>query len=346
MPPIPQSFGARFLLRQTPCRCRPTTPSTPTSSHLFIRIRFLQTRPAGRPSAALPPKPRAALNRGNASSTTTPTKNITLAPRSPVLENRALKTYVDQLASRGRTLLYEAPSHFWYRFSSFAAGAFCISYTTYQYFEVIAHPREGLAWWVPHAFAVICMFMAGMGTYFVLGTSRLVRSIEVVPTRLLTRTLSRKAQKSSSIYIEITTARPIPFLPPKKTLYLPQEVQLPFRMQGVLSKFGGQQQSAPQKKSLSMAEQVRAERAAREAKAKAAQYTRDHILTTPFRDAVSGFRQVWAGIRRPFYREGFAKLQLKDGDYKLDVTGGWTLDDGRAMDRLFAARPGGRGPKI
>ncbi|KAJ4292290.1 hypothetical protein N0V88_005922 [Collariella sp. IMI 366227] len=241
--------------------------------------------------------------------------------------------------------LYEAPSHFWFRAGCFSSGAFCVSYTVYQYWTVLLHPPEGLMWWIPHAFGAIIVFMAGMGAYFVMGAGRIVRSIEAVPAAEVVKKISGKVlaggeaagAAKSPIYIEVSTRRMVPFMPVKKTVLLPEEVQLPFRMHSVFSAGGIGALMA--QKQMSLAERVRVERAAREAKEAARKHTMDNLMTAPFRDAGKAFGVAWNGIRRSFNREGFAKIKLGKAEYKLDVTDGWALDDGRAMDRLLSVRP-------
>ncbi|KAK4157992.1 hypothetical protein C8A00DRAFT_11176 [Chaetomidium leptoderma] len=251
-------------------------------------------------------------------------------------------TYAEQLALKGRTLLYESPSHFWFRAGCFSSATFCVSYTVYQYWAVILHPPEGLMWWIPHAFGAILVFMAGMGAYFVMGAGRIVSSIEAVPAAAVAKHIIAKAANNqaatSPIYIEVATRRMAPFMPAKKTILLPEEVQLPFRMYNVFAGTPGARLEMGQKPAMGMAERVRAERAARDAKIAERKYTMDHIMTAPFRDASKAFGTAFSGIRRSFNREGFAKIQLGKQEYKLDVTGGWALDDGRAMDRLLAVR--------
>ncbi|KAM7223743.1 hypothetical protein V8F06_000759 [Rhypophila decipiens] len=361
MASLPQRIGSQFFLltRQTTTStwhsCASTSISTPPTRFLSqsngpvatIRTRIFHiTR-----RAKLSPSPaRPALGR-NASSSAAPKKpSAPITPTKPPAGSRltaanALKSYVERLATKGsRTLLYEAPSHFWYRVSSFAAGAFCITYTVVQYWEVYLHPREGLATWVPHAFGLICIFMTAMGGYFVLGTQHIIRHIEAVPTHMLVKRLSPAAQAKSPIYIEVAMQRPFPFLPMKKRLYAPEEIQLPFRMFGVLGNLSVLgKQAPPSPKNNTMVEVVRAEREAREARAREIQYRRDHIMTAPFRDGAKVGKQVaggvWASVKRPFFREGFAKILLGKTEYKIDVSGGWALEDGKALDRLFTIRP-------
>ena len=63
-------------------------------------------------------------------------------------------------------------------------------------------------------------------------------------------------------------------------------------------------------------------------------------MTAPFRHMSRGFFQLFKAIGRTWHREGFMKVEVKGMKYKLDVTGGWALDRGRALDRLARVRPG------
>lgn len=337
-----RGFAPRFLLlvrQQAPGEC------AAAQARLLLRARFSTSRLLQKAARSPRPVPK-----------TTPKPPVATAPKavpvkavpakaSPILKSATTQaarpaTYAEQLALKGRTLLYESPSHFWFRAGCFSSAAFCVSYTVYQYWTVILHPPEGLMWWIPHAFGAILVFMAGMGAYFVMGAGRIVRSIEAVPAAAVAKQIAAKAAgnaaaPASPIYIEVATRRMFPFAPPKKQLLAPEEVQLPFRMYSLFAGRAGE--ASP--KAMSMAERVRAERAARDAKIAERKYTMDHIMTAPFRDAAKAFGTAFGGIKRSFSREGFAKIQLGKQEYKLDVTGGWALDDGRAMDRLLPVRP-------
>jgi len=76
---------------------------------------------------------------------------------------------------------------------------------------------------------------------------------------------------------------------------------------------------------------------------KALEYERNHLLSAPFRHASRAFFGMFKNIGRVWTREGFLKLDVQgiprgQGTYKLDVTGGWALDEGRALDRLVKAK--------
>ena len=337
-------LGPQFLLlvrQQTaagPCRC--TAPPSP--SYVLLRLsrsqqlrlqpssRFVQTaarpkpkfKPTGTRTSPPPPPP--------------PASPKTITPFSPATTRKPNTSYLDQLAARGRTTLYEAPSHFWFRTSSLCAAAFCVSYTVYQYWSSYLHPPEGLAWWVPHAFGVICVFVAASGTYFAMGTLRIIRTIEAVPTvaeALPRALLGKPAAQRPPIYILVHTQRMVPFLPTKKQPFWPEQVRLPFRMTEAVA--------AARPALPSARDRLLARQAEREANEKRAQYDREHLMTVPFRDGKRAAGTAWNGISRAFFREGFAKIELGAWKYKIDVTGGWALDDGRAIDRVLSVKQGG-----
>ena len=64
-------------------------------------------------------------------------------------------------------------------------------------------------------------------------------------------------------------------------------------------------------------------------------------MTAPFRHAGSAIGAAFTGLRRGLNREGFAKIKVNGIQYKFDVTGGWALDEGKALDRVLHVRPGG-----
>ncbi|KAK4442147.1 hypothetical protein QBC34DRAFT_419200 [Podospora aff. communis PSN243] len=345
-----RGLGPQFFLlvrQQAPCKCA-ATPQP--ASHILFRLsrspfqmhtrsRFLQTAARskapvkGAPKGGPVPKPTP----NNAAPLLTP------APVTP-LPSRII-SYASQLAIKNRVTLYEAPSHFWFRFSSVSAAVFCIMYTTYQYWAIYLHPPSDLDWWVPHAYAAILIFMSAVGIYFGLGITHIVRSIDAVSVSSLLAANKGKLPKAlvrdagvgtgttSPIYMEVELQRVIPFLPRRKFRVWPDQIELPFRMaDAVAAQSGG---GAASKAPMTLKQQVEAQRAERERRAAERKYNMEHIMTAPFRDAKKGFKAVWEGMARAFHREGFAKVDIGGTFYKLDVTDGWAMDQGRAMDRVL-----------
>lgn len=275
---------------------------------------------------------------------------------APTLAARPVLSYSEQLALKGRTLLYEAPSHFWFRFGCYTAATMCFAYVGYNHYTILLHPPDGLMWWIPYTFGLVLVFVAAVGFWFVMSTGKIVRSIETVPAAAVAKELAARAAKAASnksstaaplpaspIYIEVLTRRPIPFAPFKRILLHPEEVQMPFRMNSIHARAARENgPPAPQ----TLREKVRAERAARDKKAADRKYTMDHLLTAPFRDGARAFGAATSGITRAFTRGGFATIRLNRKKYKMDVMGGWALDEGRAMDRLMPVAPLASGERV
>ena len=61
-------------------------------------------------------------------------------------------------------------------------------------------------------------------------------------------------------------------------------------------------------------------------------------MSSGVRHILRAFSQVlyalFNGTKRAVYRDGFVKVGVKEHKYKLDILGGWVLDDGRALNRL------------
>jgi hypothetical protein len=252
--------------------------------------------------------------------------------------------YAALLASKSTpTLLYEAPNQFWFTFSAFNAGAFCISYVGVQYYTIFINTPQGLAWWVPHGYAVICGFMATIGFYWMRWPSRIVRAISAVPP-LSTPSAGSKAAGSAaaggppSLQLEVATKRWVPFLPLKKTRYALEDVHVPAKVASLVYAASGKAGL----ERLSPREQLLHAKAEEERKAKARQYELDHIMTAPFRHFGRGMKAAFGGMARALTREGFAKIRMKKAELKLDVKGGWFLDEGKALDRLIHAKPDGK----
>ncbi|OIW33453.1 hypothetical protein CONLIGDRAFT_628349 [Coniochaeta ligniaria NRRL 30616] len=319
------SFSSRpishTIMQPLPARlaCR---SHVPISQHLFSTFRSLQA--SARPPTSKPSPP---LAKPKPAPKPIPSTTTRAPPPSPA--------YAALLASKSTpTLLYEAPNQFWFTFSAFNAGAFCLSYVAVQYYTIFLNTPQGLAWWVPHGYAVICGFMAVIGFYWMRWPSRIVRSLSAVPIA------PAKGGNGSpaGLQLEIATKRWVPFLPLKKTRYNLEEVHVPAPVASLVYAASGKAGL----ERLSPAEQLRLARIEEERKAKARQYEIDHIMTAPFRHFARGVKAAVRGMARALTREGFAKIRVKKSELKLDVKGGWFLDEGKALDRLIHAKPDGK----
>lgn len=287
----------------------------PISRHLFSTLHSLQASKKSKPTPS--PVPKA----------TTPPKAI---PSTTTRAPPPSPAYAALLASKSTpTLLYEAPNQFWFTFSAFNAGAFCISYVAVQYYTIFVNTPPGLAWWVPHGYTLICCFMATIGFYWMRWPSRIVRAISAAPVP------GKSATGLPGLQLELATRRWVPFLPLKKTRYQLEEVHVPAKVASLVYAASGKAGV----ERLSPREQLLHAKAEEERKAKARQYELDHIMTAPFRHFGRGMKAAFGGMARALTRDGFAKIRVQKGELKLDVKGGWFLDDGKALDRLIHAKP-------
>lgn len=314
------------------------------SRHLFSTLQPLQA--SKKPKPAPSPVPKSAAAASSASAKAIPSTTTRALPPSPA--------YAALLASKTTpTLLYEAPNQFWFTFSAFNAGAFCISYVAVQYYTIFVNTPPGLAWWVPHGYAVICGFMATIGFYWMRWPSRIVRAISAVPGGGGKAKADAEGRSSGgggssaggrpgpqpqSLQLEVATRRWLPLLPPSKTRYRLEEVHVPVRVASLVHAAASGGKAAGVER-LSQREQVLQARAEEERKAKARQYELDHIMTAPFRHFARGMKTALGGMARALTRDGFAKIRLGKAELKLDVKGGWFLDEGKALDRLIHTRP-------
>lgn len=356
MASISSRLGSQFVLfvqRTAPCARAASSQASATRFALIFGSGSGSSFRTSQTARFFASKAKKAGKGKSAPSTTT----ITTVSAPPTV---VPPSYAEQLAKKGRTLLYEAHSHAWFRFASFTTGSFCVAYSLYNYWSIHLNPPAELATWIPYAYGVICAMTIGMGGYFFMGMRRIIRHIEAVPASQVASKLTGASTKKkglaelltikpkavpvttpSPIYLEVAYSRAIPFLPNKKEYYHPSEVEMPFRMQLLCERLNAltAQKQAANKLPTTKTGQIMAANKQKAAREKERKERMSHLLTLPFRDAAKVFRGAYDGLRRSFYREGFAKVYLRGVEYRLDMTSGWSLDDGRAIDRLVHVKP-------
>lgn len=282
-----------------------------------------------------------------------PQETTSRAPKTPSSWTRTgtPPSVPERLAARGKpTVLYECPSHFWLHFSSFAAASFCIVYAVIHYWSFVANPPEGLAWWIPPGFALICIVMGLFGVWFLYSSAFIVRRITAVPTDLLTeaqlRVAAAKAKdrarpqnkarakapgKTSAadtvdqlqlrlqtrpIMLECEVSSLIPLLQPNKVVAAPNQVLLPFKFADLpMAKEAGNAMPPPPRGVIGS-------------------------IARPFQALVRGVGDAFHGLRRGLLRNGFAPVRVKGMRYKIDVTGGKLFEKGRVLDHVVTYGPG------
>ncbi|WYZ40433.1 hypothetical protein EsH8_IV_000774 [Colletotrichum jinshuiense] len=314
-----QPFSQRLFSSLGPLRFAAKPPAKPSRTATGASRKAAVPAPT-RATTPPPPAPRRSAT-AKANPTTTTTTTATATPPSAAGSAYALKS---QLAQRGQpTVLYEAVSHFWMKLSAWGAMVMFYSYAGINYYTMLLDPPADLAAWVPHAYAVICLAMAGFGSYFFFQAHNIVKLVRAVPTATLKAGAvpAGVSPKTTPIHLEITCKRMLPGKP-KVLVVPPEQVWMPGRifMPAALPATPAQERAASRQ---------------RRAQAKAEwEYDRNHLMTQPFRHAGKGFRAAWYGMRRAVTKEGFMKMQVGKDKLKLDVASGWALDDGRAIDRL------------
>ncbi len=201
---------------------------------------------------------------------------------------------MERLASRpSPTTLYEAPSHFWYRFSCFSAGAFCVVFALVNYMHIYPSPPPGLPWWVVPAYGMILVVMIGMGGYFILGVRGVVRAVRAVPSsqaEKLAGKVVREQAAATPLLLEIELSSAVPFMPSRKRYVVPSDVVMPVRLSTAVYA----------DRPLSRRDQVAQRLADADRLKKKREYDREHLLTAPFRDFGDSFGTAWSGLRRAF----------------------------------------------
>jgi hypothetical protein len=242
------------------------------------------------------------------------------------------QTFASTLAQKSHpTLLYTAPSHTFYTFTSYTAAAFCFTYAAYNFNAHYLHPPPDLLPWVPVAFGGVCFLVACFGGWLLLAPARLIKTITVLPSSAQALAAAKKngaamQQGPGGLRLEIELRKmfPLPFFPARKITANPEDVMLSSRLFHPLE---DTRQSAAERLEM----RRRLEREQEEERRKS-------ILTAPFRDGKRAFGQLFRAMARTWSREGFLKLAVKGQAYKLDVTGGWALDEGKALDRLLKVK--------
>ena len=230
----------------------------------------------------------------------------------------AYRSFAQTLALRpAPTLLYRAPSHTLYILGSYSFGLFCLTYAGYNFYTVYLHPPPGISAWVPLAFGGVCFGMACLGTWLLLGPSRLIRSLTAIPTSAISH--GSATNVPLSIRIEVRRALPLPGLPPRVFTAAPADLALSRRIH----------EPPAQAEVLHPAE-------ARKRAEQQREFERSRILSVPFRHLSYAIWSGLQGLSRVWTREGFAKVRIngRSGVWKVDRAGGWALDGGRAVDRL------------
>ncbi|KAG9238160.1 hypothetical protein BJ875DRAFT_76049 [Amylocarpus encephaloides] len=224
------------------------------------------------------------------------------------------------------TPLYTAPSHTLYRGTCYTSGIFFMLYAGYA-MSVYLTPNDGLPVWVPYLFGGAGMVFGGIGTKALLGASRIIKSITAVPKRILVANKSVGEEKLNKIgrvglEVELRKTIPNPFFPPRRFYIAPSEFKIPNPLSPPLN--------PEQRRELREFEaEIREERRKQKEK-----YDQANVLSRGSTKMSMTMFTLFHNTKRAWTRYGFVGVKVAGETCQLDVTGGWALEDGKALDRL------------
>lgn len=250
-----------------------------------------------------------------------------LPPAGATLATRVSEAFINHLLSKGgETPLYQAPSHIWYTVGSLGIFTFCIGIAAYQaFFNAWLGGIEikGLAPWIPYAYGGVSIVLAAMGTFFFIQPARVVAYIKAVPTtENFVKNARTNAAKKSRLLVEVGIRRPLLGWEPKRLIVAPSDISMPTRL------------SAPVM-TMTRGELIEIERQLRDERIAEIKYDKEHLMTAPLRQMHRAFREFFKGTMRAFSMEGFADIIIDKKRYKIDILGGWALEDGKAIDKIL-----------
>lgn len=235
------------------------------------------------------------------------------------------QTYAVTLAQKSHpTLLYTAPSASAYYISSYATASLCFGYGILSYWNNYLYAPPDIAIWIPYAFTGVSLITILFGIRFLRNPLRMIRNMTAIPK-------IEHDKPKLEIEIELKKMFPLPFFAPKVISVAPNEIFIPSLL------------VRPMTPHVSQSEQrrLRAEEILR--RQQELEYERSHIMSAGIRHLWRAISKVCTGIfratQRAFTRDNFVEMRIRGKIYKLDLDGGWVLDNGKAIDRLVTLEP-------
>ncbi|KHN99564.1 uncharacterized protein MAM_02417 [Metarhizium album ARSEF 1941] len=240
---------------------------------------------------------------------------------SPPAENRTAGApsryaFVKSLSSKQTpTVLYEAPSHFWFYFGCWSSGVAILSWTALTGPTVVQQP-DGTPQWVGFVFGASYVLLGAMGFYLLSKTPNIVSTIRVLPP-------APSPAGAASPRLEVTVKRMLPVLRPRTVTAGLESVALK-------SRFSLPEEYVPE---LARLEQRRREEQRREALRR---FDMEHLLTMPFRRLGRTLANMFRGVRSAWTDMGFGVLRVDGKEFKVDVTKGFAHDGFRTLEQIVA----------
>ncbi|EHK16647.1 uncharacterized protein TRIVIDRAFT_40909 [Trichoderma virens Gv29-8] len=311
------SFARGFRLLS--CPRAPLTPRTILPNLSSAQSRFFTASMRLRASAT--PKPQPKLPKDIKSKSPTSQTNAPPAPPSASVAPSRY-AFVKSLASKQTpTLLYEAPSHFWFYFGCWSSGISIIAWTVLTGPTAIQQP-EGIPQWVGFTFGASYALLGAMGFYLISKTPNIVSSIRVLPPlQAAGQAATRPGIAAGVPQLEVTVKRMVPLLQPKvirtdlDKVALKTRFSLPSEYVPELRRLELQLEEEARKKSLW-------------------KFDMEHLFTMPFRRIGRAFVNMFKGVRAAWTDVGYGIIKVDGKQYKVDVTKGYAHDGFRTLERV------------
>ncbi|RDA85797.1 hypothetical protein CP532_6291 [Ophiocordyceps camponoti-leonardi (nom. inval.)] len=233
--------------------------------------------------------------------------------------------FLTKLAAKpSPTVLYQAPSHFWFYFTCWSTGVTMIGWSVFTAPVILDQP-EGVPEFTKHVYAVSYFLLCAMGFYLIAKTPNVVNSIRLLPSNAVsTPAASSMAAAAARLQLEVTVKRMLPILPPKTITTGIENVSFKTR----LTQW---QHQIPESKLLEM------ERLEEARRAELRKFDMDHLLTMPFRRIGRGLQSLFQGVKSAWTGAGFGYMEVNGKKYKVDVTGGFSHATFRTLARIVDA---------
>ncbi|KAL6908844.1 hypothetical protein GGI43DRAFT_157453 [Trichoderma evansii] len=310
------SFVRGFRLVHSPWAT--FTPRTILPDVSSAQSRFFTTSLRLRASAA--PKPQPKLRKDVTPKSTASQSSSSPPPSASLAPSRY--AFVKSLASKPTpTLLYEAPSHFWFYFGCWSSGLTIITWTVLTGPTAIQQP-EGVPVWVGYTLGASYALLGAMGFYLLSKTPNIVSSIRVLPpVQVAGQTAARPGIASAVPQLEVKVKRMLPILQPKI-------ITTPLDNVALKTRFSLPSEYVPELRRIEMQLEEEARKRA------LWKFDTEHLLTMPFRRIGRAFKNMFNGVRAAWTDVGYGIIKVDGKQYKVDVTKGYAHDGFRTLERI------------
>ncbi|KAG5965328.1 hypothetical protein E4U58_002884 [Claviceps cyperi] len=240
--------------------------------------------------------------------------------------------FIKRLAAKQTpTVLYEAPSHFWFYFGCWSSGLVILAWAFLSGPYVIKQP-EGIPQWVSIVYGAAYFFLCAMALTILSKTRNIVKTIRLLPPVSAANSTSNTVVSAAAaagmapLQLEITVKRMMPLLLPKTFTTSLDHVSLQ-------SRFSLPSEYVPQLKRLELREQEEQRRK------ELHEFDMQHGMTMVFRRLGRAFVSMFKGVRAAWTNMGFGQINVDGKSYKVDVTDGYAHDEFRTLERLVEVSP-------